>query len=342
MSNQGIRDGIGGYMSLECGQGTPLAWMEGALSFQSARDAMAAYFEAIAPRRIWMPHFICESAVEAVLGIAPMERYPLNESFAPESDLDVTPDDVIVIVDYFGLCGSAVTQAAAAYSHAHVLIDASQSLFFPPIPGISLVTSPRKFVGVPDGGFLLTETTVTPPLKADELASIMRCQPLLLRAAGLREEGYARFRETERTLEITQPHAMSQLTHGLLAGIDFNAVAHQRRSNFDFLAEQLGHLVPAGLMPNRSSVPLCFPVHARNPAGTRESLRSQGVFSPHYWPGVAIPPRDASGEMLAHGIVCLPCDQRYDKEDMISICRAFLAEPSSHDFSNAHREGNPR
>ena len=57
-------DAIGGYFELEPGNGSGLALLESAATYQSARSAMAAAFLHVNPATVWVPHFICGVVIE--------------------------------------------------------------------------------------------------------------------------------------------------------------------------------------------------------------------------------------------------------------------------------------
>jgi hypothetical protein len=286
---------------------------------------MRAWFTAMAPTRIWIPHFICPEALAAATGVAPVKRYALADDLGPASDDVPESGDVTVLVDYAGLCSSRLRQALGRLDPERTLVDASQSLFFSVQDARHIVYSPRKYVGVPDGGYLVTPHAVAAPHAADEDASLRRMEHLLLRLAGRRKQGLTAYRRSEASLDDPGPDGMSTVTRGLLASVDFGRVADLRRSNYDILKQFLGE-PPSPYGPGSGAeVPLCFPYRVAHAAEARERLREKSIFVPHYWPGIALPEADGLAREMASSILCLPCDQRYDASSMEAMAQAVTS-----------------
>ena len=319
-------DAIGGYFELEPGNGSGLALLESAATYQSARSAMAAACLHVNPATVWVPHFICGVVIEMLdtLGIT-VKKYSLTEKFGVPRDLDLGPSDHLVCVDYFGICAAEVDTAIQLYGVEKVLVDASQSLYFKPGTNYTAAYSPRKFVGVPDGGLLLSPYTPASPLPAEEAGSGFRSRHLHARAAGQVEAGYLQYQEAEKTLSDCMPQCMSNITKTMLAAIDFDGIALRRRSNYETLSALLSnngfHVLPLPV----SAVPLCFPVLDIDVDTLRPELASRRLFTPAYWPDASIPADDHIGSMLRNRTLYLPCDQRYGDIEMHKICKALIS-----------------
>ena len=70
---------------------------------------------------------------------------------------DVRSGDVVVLIDYFGFPSDKMVAIGAKEKNAWVLRDASQALLSVHDDGLAdiVLFSPRKFLGVPDGGVLI-------------------------------------------------------------------------------------------------------------------------------------------------------------------------------------------
>jgi hypothetical protein len=316
---------VGGYFALERGSGGGLGLLRDATGFQSARSAMAALLQAVDARIVWAPHFICE-AVTDMLQFAGVEtrRYTLSESHGVPAHLPLESSDWLICVDYFGITGSACDAAIARHGSERILIDASQALFHAPRPGVSTAYSPRKFVGIPDGGLLVTPHDLPRPAVADESASTSRSQHLLSRASGHVAAGYAQFQQAEASLADCTPRAMSTHTTRMLVMIDFDHVRDRRIANYLRLAGELrrhGYAVPE--LPE-DAVPLCCPVSGVDAPSLRRALASRKIFTPAYWPDAVVPDDDPVGLALRDGTIYLPCDQRYGDADMQRVARLLI------------------
>jgi hypothetical protein len=318
-------DAIGGYFALERGKGNGMENLRAAASYQSARSAIAALLQATGATTAWVPHFICGAVMDALdfAGVQ-IRRYPLDAARGVPGDLPLAERDWLVCVDYFGLTADACDAAIARHGGHRVLVDASQALFHRPRPATSTVYSPRKFVGIPDGGLLVTPHPLPPPSIADESASAGRSQHLAARAGGDVAAGHALFQEAEASLADCAPRAMSATTARMLATIDFGEVRRRRIANFIHLAGALRrHGFTIVDLPG-DAVPLCCPVTGVDASPLRRALASRRIFAPAYWPDAVVPGDDQVGLSLRDATLYLPCDQRYGDADMQRVARSLL------------------
>jgi len=318
-------EAIGGYFSMEPAGGDGLQLLKSAVGYQSARSAMAAALTHAKPETVWLPYFIC-GVVNDMLhctGIN-VRHYCLTENFGVPSDLELGSLDLILCVDYFGICGSQVKEAIEKYGVQKIVVDASQSLYFQPCDDSTVVFSPRKFVGVPDGGLLISPHEIPLPLPADETGSEFRSRHLRTRGAGQVQGGYLEYQEAEKSLIGCSPYAMSMMTRTLLDSIDFDVVARRRRANYDVLAAELSAKGFQTLVLPPSAVPLCFPVLDLKADRLRPQLVSQRIFTPAYWPDASTPASDRIGTLLRDRTLYLPCDQRYGALEMQKIIKALI------------------
>jgi hypothetical protein len=316
---------IGGYFALELGGGRGIPWLDNAVGYQSARSALSAVLRATKPNAVWVPHYICGAVDDALRSASvTVRRYALSDALGVPIDLKVAATDTVICVDYFGICGAEVDRALDRFGSARVIVDASQSLFLSHRLGSIVIYSPRKFLGVPDGGLVLGAQQLAPLQAAIEGESIARSQHLLWRLAGYVEAGYGAFRAAEDSLSSCEPHAMSCLTHTLLRMADMDAVATKRVRNYERLAQLLdseGFHVPS--LPT-DAIPLCCPVTCNNAASVRRELTSKRIFTPSYWPDAVLPEEDRAAHRLRDGTVYLPCDQRYGDAEMERIARCVI------------------
>lgn len=316
---------IGGYFATEAGQagGAP-PYPDHFAGFQSARAALAALMVASKVRRAWVPHFICGAVPDALqwAGVT-LLGYRLDAALGVPATTAVADGDWIVCVDYFGLHAEACDEAIGRYGAHRVVVDASQALFHRARPGVSTIYSPRKFVGVPDGGLLVSPHPVADRLPADEPGSQWRSRHLATRASGDVATGYRQFQEAEASLEDCRPASLSASTLQALGNIDWQGVRNRRIANYAALAESLPEAWLLQPSLPEGAVPLCCPVRAPDAPRLRAVLASQGIFTASYWPGVHLPPDDTAGHGLRDQTIYLPCDQRYGQQDMRDVARTL-------------------
>lgn len=307
---------IGGYFELELPDGLGELYPE-SNRYQSATAAFLALLMRCGPSRVWLPWYICSSMTSApqALGI-PVEEYAINNAFDIRDRLPLKKDDLLLYVNYFGVCDRHVDNLLEHYPADQVVIDCAQAFFSAPRKCLATIYSPRKFFGVPDGGYLVSKVDL-PAIGGDDDGSIRRCTHLLKRLGEEPESGFADYRAAEASLRGQSPKNMSRLTRRLLESIDYRLARRRRNRNFLQLHEQLGPLNRLALHLQPDVAPLCYPFLGTE-TGLKERLAARRIFVPTYWPGIApcaiaqapTEPR-VDPECLA-----LPCDHRYSATHM--------------------------
>ncbi|MFC5694230.1 hypothetical protein ACFPU0_01500 [Pseudomonas sp. GCM10022186] len=309
-----MNEAVGGYFELELPSGTTGLYPE-AFRFQTARASFHALLCAGRPRKVWMPHYICDSM------LGPLDRagievsfYSLNEDFSIKDEINLHPEDWLLYVNYFGVCSKRQREILEKFNSKQVVFDHSQAFFAPPLDCLATLYSPRKFFGVPDGGLLITKLPIPEPEITDD-GSIQRSLHLLKRLAGTPESGYADYQAAEKTLEDLQCRKMSALTERLLSSIDYESVRLRRNENFRYLHKELGLHNRLELEVEAVDGPLCYPFF-KGLANLRETLIRERVFTPTYWAKCLSRLRSNSLECeLVNNLYPIPCDQRYSEKN---------------------------
>lgn len=334
---------IGGTFGLpelrETGRPTPAFLREGDLLPVNARSGIRLLVEQLAPRRVWMPSYLCR-AMLAGLPEIPIEFYEIGPRLRPTSLVwvpGVQPGDLVVLIDYFGWPSCPTLANLLRERGAWVLEDACQAMLTEGIGRAAdfLLMSPRKFVGVPDGGILrsnreeidLSEIPLQPPpgewwLKA---FSAFAERGEFDRHGGSRA-WFERRREADAGNPVG-PYRMSDLSAALLAhGFDYREIARRRITNYRLLAERLGDLALFPDLPG-GIVPIGFPIRLPERDQVRKALFRHGIYPPVHWPiEDAVPGRFEESHALAREIMTLPCDQRYDESDMARMAEIVRKE----------------
>lgn len=306
----------GGYFGLELPCYPDL--YADALEYQSGRAAIRAVLEHASIKRVMVPAYVCDSVIKAVVDAgAEVETYVLNEVLYPQ-DLphQLAEHGVLLYVNYFGLCSNNIRRLLNAFPRDHLIIDNSQALFAPHEDVLATVYSPRKFVGVPDGGLLRVASSLrlAPPDEEDR-ASIERMRSLLVRMAYSAREGYADFQKIALSLKDTAPLRMSRLTQRLMRSLRWDQIAKRRRENFLAVAEKLDTLNDMHWQLGEREVPMCYPLtlRGRDITKIRASLAARDIFVPVYWQDAL--PRIKPGSIeaaLTNETLFLPIDQRLE------------------------------
>ena len=312
------QDALGGYFGLEAGRREHVAFHPGATAFQSGRAAFLAVLEARRPKRIHLPWYLCDSMDEPLrqCGIE-AQRYGIDQDFRIAQPLALEPDDWLLYVNYFGLCDAAVDELLVRHPANQVVVDNSQAFFSFPKHSVATLYSPRKFFGVPDGGYLVAPTTRLQFFERDT-ESVHRSCHLMTRLSLGAEAGYLQYTDAEHSLSDQPARRMSKVTEQLLSAIDYADVRERRRRNFDLLQSHLGPCNELKWNLREDQVPLCYPFLVRC-EGLREALIRARVYVPRYWPDLlaseaSLPERE---RRLAADLLPLPIDQRCEPEALM-------------------------
>lgn len=230
---------------------------------------------------------------------------------------ELNEGDLVIGTNYFGICGVVMRDMAARFGN-RLLVDNAQALYDAPMEGIDAFYSPRKFFGVPDGGYAYCSAGTAPELPQD--SSWQHMQHLLQRVDEGPESGYAAFRQNSGTLAQKPLMRMTRLTQRMLGGIDYPAAAQARRANYTALHRALGNSNKFHADLPAHAVPMVYPYWVENGAQLRQRLISNRVFVATYWPNVLewCAPGTLEHE-LAINLLALPIDQRYGETEMQRI-----------------------
>jgi hypothetical protein len=248
-------------------------------------------------------------------------QYHLEDDFLPPKNLPLSAGDWIVINAYFGLFSYSVRRALDLWPSDRLIVDAGQSLFLPPTSAAATIYSPRKFVGVGDGGFLYCNTGLPAPPEQIDVGSVKRLTPVLGRLDVGPEQYYEIAQEVEKDLGDITPKRMSNLTTRLLNTIDWDQIARRRRLNFERLNRYLTPYV--SLCELGEDVPLCFPVRVANANEVRAEFLKRRIYSQRYWRGLESDQLGSFERSLFDETVYIPCDQRYGDDEMTFIAEIF-------------------
>lgn len=286
--------------------------LPGAYGYESARSSLYMLLKAVCPKRVFVPNYICDAVPAAVQAAgAQLVNYSIDEEFKPAEILNPSPDDWVLLVNYFGLCSRAIEKSLEYLPASQVIVDCSQAYFFDDHQATSKIYSPRKFLPVADGGFVRT-AIVLDGAACDDQASIHRYQYLLQRIIGEPDLSRAAYLQAEKELESISGRGISSFTRKICETADINFIQKRRRENFrilqgldsiNFLKFDLG-----------DQVPLCYPLMVANGHEIREKLLQMRVFTPKYWPHVT--PCNHFEKLLLDETVFLPVDHRYTTEQM--------------------------
>ena len=304
---------IGGYYELEHNTGSLLH--DAALPLGSGRACLRYLIEQRGIRKLALPDFLCDVVTQVCRECGVETRvYPVGEDLRPLLPA-LGADEWLYVVNYYGQL-TLEELSSIRERFPRLIVDNAQAYFDLPLPGVDTLYTCRKFLGVPDGGFLYTDA---PERALPEDRSLDRMDFVL----GRFEEGAGAFYvQASRNNDAlpSEPRRMSRLTENLLRGIDLDRVRLRRRENFLRLHEALGKYNGLSVRPTEGA--FAYPLLLENGPAVRQALIREKIFVPMLWPNVLREqPEGSTAYRLAENILPLPCDQRYGAEEM-----AFVAE----------------
>ena len=312
---------IGGYLNLDLTPSEEVPHTDGVF-VNSGRHAIEYILRTIPHiETIWIPFYTCRVVLEPILKLGlKYKRYRINKNLEIAEDITLGKNDFILVSNYFGIKDSYIKKTLSTYG-SNVIIDNAHALFTPCCPGYMTAYSPRKMIGVADGGIAYT------PFKYNGKAlqkdvSYLRSIFLLKRLDLGSAAGYKDSKDCNKSIENTELKEMSSLSKALYFATDFNRIKNTRRENFILLHNALGKWNEFNI-PNFEdfSCPLIYPFFFKD-SGLRSFLISNNVFVPVYWPYVKeVAPENSTELELMDHIIALPIDQRYGKEEMDYIVR---------------------
>lgn len=329
---------IGGMFALErisnTNRAKPRFLDEKSIFLANARSGIALLVKLLSPPRVWMPSYLCKAMLKALnASMSSVKFYEVTYDLVISSSdwlNNIQPKDLVVLVDYFGFPCDPCWIKRAREQGAWVLEDASQALLSEEVGRFSdfVLFSPRKFLGIPDGGILafnhqpaFDAELESPPaawwLKAFS-ATVLRREFDL---QGGTRPWFELFQETELGAPIG-PYSMSELSRMLLQhSFDYPKIAQKRIENYQLL---LNRLIEVALFPSLPPgvVPLGFPIRAKNRDQVRQALFDHEIYPPVHWPikGI-VDEKFRDSHHLSGEIMTLPCDQRYNPGDMERVAR---------------------
>jgi dTDP-4-amino-4,6-dideoxygalactose transaminase len=334
---------IGGFFGLELPSGdgglrTLWRVQDDRLAFVNASSALASLVKARKSGAVWLPASICPEFARAVAADR-LRYYPLDADLSPRVDFlreAVRAGDLLVGVDFFGrLPGEAFIEFTAARPDVLFIEDCAQAIDTGRPPwGDWRLFSPRKLVGVPDGGLLVpcsdrAEAATVGGSVRHGCDTAALAQPQLARFEDAEEADsevwHAWNRAKEEMLSVSDRRA-SRLSWTILGLLDPDAIVRQRRRNFETLASRLSTW---SFLPETAPryVPFGFPVRlpSERRDGVRDRLYRHRVFPAVHWASLPSSASEFPDEhALASGLLTLPCDQRYGDAEMERVADLFL------------------
>ena len=315
----------------------------GCVSVANGRSALKVLLELLTPPQVWLPSYLCPSLLEVVDGGSALRFYGIDACLRIPSVAwleQVSAGDVVVAIDYFGFRADPEPFAVARARGAWIVEDACQALLTTGVGNDAdfAFFSPRKFVGVPDGGVLvsarpsvLDPITLTPPPDGWwRLALEAALRRREFDVSGVDRGWFSLFQTAEETSPVG-PFAMSELSRTLLTTcFDYADISRRRIENYRTLSETLTPFLVFPALP-AGVVPLGCPIRLANRDAVLTSMFAERIYPPVHWHiGNEVPDEFEASHRFSSTTMTLPCDQRYGPDDMRRMAALIrrLGEPA--------------
>ncbi|TXH52942.1 MAG: hypothetical protein E6Q89_10020 [Bacteroidia bacterium] len=311
---------IGGYFGIECDLKENYPF-KGYHHLNTARNAIEVALKTINPKKVYLPYFTCDVVLEPINRLKiPYEFYDIRFDFEPNINIDkIRKKDCFILNNYFGITTKLVNQFKK-HKIKNLIIDNAQALFAKPVEEAYNIYSPRKFMGLPDGGLIYSNSELGLPNDQDQ--SYERCSHLLKRIDLSAEEAYSDFQFNDKSLENQAAKKMSKLTQYQLKGVDFETMRKRRIENFNFIAQALNeeNKIKVEQLISEEDIPMVYPYYTEDAEFLRKKLTQNKIYCAQYWPNVFNWSNEKlTSFQLTKNIIAIPIDQRYSINEMKTI-----------------------
>lgn len=307
---------LGGYFELELGKHNSLH--RDGLFLNSARNCLKHILIQKNISKVYLPYYTCEVLLEPIRDTnIEFEFYSINEQLDPIIDFEPNPNSALIIINYFGI--KTKTIEALSTLHKNIVVDNSQALFCDPIPNTHCIYSPRKFIGMPDGGILFSDAK---NVAYDRDDSVERCSHLLKRLDRTAQNGYPDFSANDAALSGMPIKRISNLSKAIYDNAHLDFYRERREMNFSYLHNVL-HSQNELKITDSICGPMVYPFLTKNGMALKQKLIDQNIYVATYWNNILpFVKKDSLESYLIHNLVPLPIDQRLNTFDLDRILKA--------------------
>lgn len=320
---------IGSFIELQLDSGcewyTDRQYEGNIIRLNSGRTAIYHAVKCLGVSKIYIPYYQCDT-VRDFLGRKDInyEYYHIDNEFEPVIEANFE-NSAILIVNYYGIM-SEKRMMTMVRKYKNVIIDNSQAFFSRPIKGCMNVYSARKFVGVPDGAYVIGKGANKYTDEYEQGYSSDTSLFLLQRIEyGCEGKTYNNRMLNEKRIDKEDIKRMSALTRYILDGTDYERIINIRRSNFAYARSLFDNInkINIGEYSDTNVVPMVYPLLIED-EGIMKKLIDHKHFQGHWWSYLLNEVDSDSFEYyVSKYIIPITIDQRYGKEDLDDISQVI-------------------
>lgn len=309
----------------------------------SGRGALSLLLDEINPKHktALLPVYICDSVIK------PFIKHGYNCYFYDiDTDLKIDLDSlqynnigIFLHMGYFGFDtnNNIVNYIRDLKENGAIIIEDITHTLFSDIKRYEendyYIASLRKWFGLPSGGFVTLKESLNYNLKINSTFSDIRQEALQIKSLymkyndnTLKEKFLDLFKKAEEILEDDMaPYLIDQISESLLYSVNINELIEKRQANFNVLDNGLRntcYIEPVFRNINDSICPFFYPIYIKNRERVKKELIKRNIYCPVHWPipyNIDTMDFQYKSKFIYQNILSIPCDQRYDNKDMITI-----------------------
>ena len=314
---------IGGYLEIERSYGKEFF---NGLALNTSRNCLQFLIRERNIKKIYIPYYLCLVIEDTCIneGIE-IIYYHIDCNFKPILDnVSLNDNEYIYIVNYFGMLSNDYLKEVED-KYVNVIFDNTHSFYSEPLDGVDTIYNCRKYFGVPDGAYLISNLDINNVKERFfEASSLGRIKHLFGRFEKDAQSFYEDFSQAECELDNCDIELMSKITHNMLCSIDYDGIYESRLRNYIILAKELSNVNLLNLNMNSTYM---YPLLVSNGKELRTYLINHKIYIPKLWPSLDKFELNEFESNLFENLVPLPIDQRYSDSDMkyiLDIIKKFL------------------
>ncbi len=320
---------IGSFIELQFPKGLEYyAQAEDIARLNTGRSAIWHAFRVTGAKSIWIPYYQCDTVRDTFIKKgAEVKYYHTDRDWNP---IDLTPadDEAVLFVNYYGVMSNARMRGLASLSK-YPIIDNCQAFFCEPIEGAMNVYSCRKFVGVPDGAYVIGQGAGKFLDEYPQCYSSDTAAFLLMRIEyGCEGKGYEARSVNEHRIDAEDCMKMSKLTHTILDSTDYELIQRKRRENFAYAHELLGKINKLNPLQyyDEHTIPMVYPLVVEDDT-LIQKLFAAKHFQGHWWSYICDEhPEESFEHWISRYVIPVTIDQRYGKEELEYLASVILTK----------------
>lgn len=308
---------IGSFIELDLKKG--LEYHKGNVArLNSGRAAIYHSARVLGCDIVYLPYYQCNTVRDFLIKKKIEVRYyNIDKKFNPLIN-SIPSNSAIVIVNYFGIM-SYERMRKLATPYENVIIDNSQAFFSKPVENCMNVYSARKFIGVPDGAYVVGNKALQYISDYEQDYSSDTSLFLLQRIEyGCEGKTYEARMINENRINNSDVKQMSKLTHAILDGTDYDYVKQKRSENYYSICNLLNKFnrIDPCIYYDETCIPMVYPLIVEDDQLLSRLLKNK-MFQGHWWSYLLDEVDDNTFEYwLSRFVIPISIDQRYGVQEL--------------------------